>query len=400
MERKSVNAAMNAVAEMNDRRRKEEEDALKLVPKPDAPKSDAPVTAPNPFISTEQPAPAATSKTVPPELRKHNKTEEEKKRLEQALQSRVGEAMIRGMVRCVAIGPTNNCIANPSMVEQEYVRKMLTSLGSIHLLRHPKHDWVEFKVSEKTQWPLDILCLGLGGGGSLVSFLQRHMTHFKIDVVERDAALLRVARTFLGFREMSTGFSLTVQDPADYVRAIATGQLEKGKGKYDAVFLDCVDEKGRIPGYMTRLEFLSNMKEAMGTRGVACMNVPNHDEAQFTNFIANVRMAFEGRTVLLLHCRTSPNTVLMTFQDNSEKGVQQFGSLARYSDYREIMKAMLTHHAPNIPATLLMEIQPDTFEQVLPGQRYNYQRVNVEEYAKSRMKAAKAEADAYMAKRK
>lgn len=295
---------------------------------------------------------------------------------EQAQRARVGESLIHGMVRCAAISPQNNCISNPSQVEQEYVRKMLTALASIHILRHPRYNYVPNRLSEHVEMRQEVLCLGIGGTGSLVSFLNRHMPHFVIDVVEADGAMVRVARNFLGFRTLS-GINLSICDPAEFARRSVA--LDSRKGRYDAVFIDCVDEKGRIPSHLTRLEFLSNLRQSLSDRAVCCVNIPNHDEHHFASVVANWRMAFEGRSCLLLHCRSSPNSVLLTYMDSAGKGIQRFGSHTTYVDYREICKALLSHHAGRLPFDLVEEITRDTFQQVLPGQRFEFRRVNTEE---------------------
>ena len=126
--------------------------------------------------------------------------------------------------------------------------------------------------------------------------------HYMIDCVEGDAGLVRVLRKYFGFKDQSK-LNLVIEDPTEYVRRISTSIPEKDEGggkigNYDCIWVDLVNEQGMIPREYSRLEFISNVRDCMSGRGILVMNIPNKDDRILNSVVSNVRMVFEGRSVV------------------------------------------------------------------------------------------------------
>lgn len=283
---------------------------------------------------------------------------------------------IHGMARCSAITPLNNCVNDARKVPLEIVRKMLVALGPIHILRDPLNHYLPFRMYLRKEYRQDLLFLGLGNAAAVPNFVHRQYPHYMIDCVEGDAGLVRVLRKYFGFKEANK-MNLIVEDPAEYVRRISTTipENDDGTGKlgnYDCVWVDLINEQGLVPREYSRLEFISNVRDCMSGRGILVMNIPNKDDRILNSVISNVRMVFEGRSVILMHCKTSNNTVLLTFNDLLGKGYPKMGDCADPEHFKELMKAFLSHYIDEarMPVDLLSEVRSDTYQNLLPGRKY------------------------------
>jgi hypothetical protein len=282
--------------------------------------------------------------------------------------SSFGEQIIHGMVKCKAISPTNNCVPDTDIMS-EVTRKMLTAVGPMYMLRHPGHQTLPKRFSTQVEPKnLDLLCIGLGGGGAFVNWMNRVFPHFKIDLVEPDGALVKVCRNFFGFQERD-GITLNVEDPTGYLRRRVLSDK-----KYQGVFIDLIDEQGNIPLNMCKLEPLTNIRESLNDRGIAVCNLPNHDERRMAAVIGNWRMAFDGRTVILLHCATSSNSILMTFNDAGEKGMPKFGFTSSVEDFRQLLRATMLNNERRFNFDFLAEINDKNYQQLLPGRKYTFRK--------------------------
>jgi spermidine synthase len=112
--------------------------------------------------------------------------------------------------------------------------------------------------------PEKILIIGLGGG-ILTSTLSRILPKAKIDTVEIDPAVVRVAQKYFNFRMTSTT-TVSEEDGRVFVkRAIVKGT------KYDLIMLDAFDHE-YIPEHLLTQEFLREVKQAMTPGGVLVAN--------------------------------------------------------------------------------------------------------------------------------
>lgn len=274
---------------------------------------------------------------------------------------------LAGMVRCKALSPTNNCIADGGHLDLEYMRKMMAVLGPMYMLRNPLDQYIPFRVTNTKEVPANILVCGLGGG-SIPSFLNRNYTHMKLDVCEKDATVVRLARKYLGFREMP-GMNLFLEEPSEFLRRMQVAY----PNKYDVVFVDCLhDATGRVPIEYSRLEFLTALRNSMSRRGVVVANLPNRDEKIFQSTVANWRMAFDGRTVILIHCSTSPNTILMTFSDDGDRGEPRFGVIKDVHEFKELLRVQLRKFPYRVTFDLPGELNENNFQQMEPDKRYYF----------------------------
>jgi spermidine synthase len=112
--------------------------------------------------------------------------------------------------------------------------------------------------------PRRILVIGLGGG-SLPTALAGVLPGARIDVVEVDPAVVRVAERFFGFR---AGPAMRVQE--DDGRVFVKRAL-RGQERYDLVMLDAFDHE-YIPEHLLTREFLAEVKELVAEHGVLAAN--------------------------------------------------------------------------------------------------------------------------------
>ncbi len=136
-------------------------------------------------------------------------------------------------------------LRNPRKLVFPYVRM---SLGGLLLVPEPRR----------------ILMLGLGGG-SIPMTLSALYPEARIDVVEIDEAVVRVAKQFFQYRE-TDNMKVTVADARVFVkRAILRDQ------QYDFVILDAFTGD-YIPEHLMTVEFLAEIKEILDDDGVLVAN--------------------------------------------------------------------------------------------------------------------------------
>jgi spermidine synthase len=127
--------------------------------------------------------------------------------------------------------------------------------------------------------PKRVLIIGLGGG-TLASTLPKILPSVKIDAVEIDSAVVRVARKFFEFvpGEQTDVFE---EDGRVFVKRM----LKRGV-KYDLVMLDAFDGE-YIPEHLLTREFLVEVRGLLSERGVLAANtyaenrLYNHESATY-----------------------------------------------------------------------------------------------------------------------
>jgi spermidine synthase len=112
--------------------------------------------------------------------------------------------------------------------------------------------------------PERILMLGLGGG-TLPMALDEVLPEARIDVVEIDPAVTRVARDFFGFAP-SERVKVIAEDGRVYVKRL----VQKGE-HYDLVLLDAFNGD-YIPEHLMTREFLEEVRKLLGENGVLAAN--------------------------------------------------------------------------------------------------------------------------------
>jgi spermidine synthase len=112
--------------------------------------------------------------------------------------------------------------------------------------------------------PDKVLIIGLGGG-TLPSTLSRIFPKAKIDTVEIDPAVVRVAQKYFHFR-MTPTITVSEEDGRVFVKRA----IQKGT-QYDLVMLDAFDHD-YIPEHLLTQEFLREVKKVMTPGGVLTAN--------------------------------------------------------------------------------------------------------------------------------
>lgn len=136
-------------------------------------------------------------------------------------------------------------VSNPDRLVFEYAQLMLSGLYA-----NPA--------------PKRILVVGLGGG-TLPSALQELVPNAKMDVVELDGAVDRVARRYFNFKP-TAGTKVAIEDGRVFIK-----RAGRAGTKYDLIMLDAF-ESDYIPEHMLTREFLQEVKAIMAPRGVLVAN--------------------------------------------------------------------------------------------------------------------------------
>ncbi|RNF07485.1 uncharacterized protein Tco025E_07358 [Trypanosoma conorhini] len=277
-----------------------------------------------------------------------------------------GASMIHGMVKCRAITSLNNCVPYAGHMESEYARKLMLALGPVHILRDVAQTNFPVRFTVAKEAPVSTLVCGLHSG-EVPRWLSTAFPNFHVDVVESDGALARVCRRFLGFQE-SSNLRLYIADPVEFIRRSALPEVGR---RYDLIMLDVGDGAGRVSTRYGRLEFISAVRNSLTGAGCVVAALPNRDGAFLYNMVQNWRMAFAGRTVLLVHCVTSPQTLLMTFQDDAARGKVNLGSVANVEEFKDLLRTTLAHYGPRrVPFDLTGEVSEENFRVLHPGAVY------------------------------
>eukprot|EP00760_Papus_ankaliazontas_P031347 PhM_4_TR5242/c0_g1_i1/m.7580 len=278
--------------------------------------------------------------------------------------------VVQSMVKCVELTKTNNCIPEPRDLLMESSRKLLTAVAMTAALSDPSESYFPMRAYTRGKDGKNMLCVGLGAG-SMPSYVARTLPHFKTDIVEVDPVVVRTAKRYFGFREKDN-LNIFVEDAAEYMRELAASRRKK----YDLIMLDACDSSGRIPIHLARLDFLTNVRKSLNERGILVAAIPNSDGKSLAATIANWRLAFENRSVILLHCRSQPMTVALTFCDDGALQQPKFGTVGSRQEFKELLRAFLLNNQ-FVDVDLTKEVTEDAFQQLVPGKRYMFHNVKV-----------------------
>jgi spermidine synthase len=135
------------------------------------------------------------------------------------------------------------------------------------------------------------LLIGLGGG-AMVRFLNHHLPRLRLEVVEIDPAVVRVAREYFGTVE-SPGTRFHVADGREF--------LARGGARYDLILIDAhlhPDERTDASGHPLSLRgaaFYRSVRERLSPGGVAMFNMLRGRDAE--TWLGSVRQAFAATHV-------------------------------------------------------------------------------------------------------
>jgi len=134
--------------------------------------------------------------------------------------------------------------------------------------------------------PERVLIVGLGGG-SMVHFLKHHDPDLRVDVVEIDPVVVKIAGVYFGVGSGGK-VRILVRDASKY--------LTTTKERYDVIYMDAFlkpSEKTDISGVPLRLKtvrFFKGVQKRLKPGGVVVFNVHVYDDTKET--VATIRSAF------------------------------------------------------------------------------------------------------------
>jgi spermidine synthase len=153
----------------------------------------------------------------------------------------------------------------------------------------------------------DALLVGLGGG-SMVNFIHCFFPDVRLDVVEIDPEIIRIAREYFG---------LTVGGRTRVVPEDGFDFIQRGDRVYDVIYLDAflkpseqTDATG-VPRKMKQKEFYSMVKRRLKRDGLLVVNINAHAETR--DDLAVIRASF-------------PRTYL--FSDEQNQAMVVIGSMS------------------------------------------------------------------------
>lgn len=186
-----------------------------------------------------------------------------------------------------------------------FTRRNETSRQTCQFLEHPdQFVFVYTKMMMGALYlnpdPRKILIIGLGGG-VLPTALARMFPAARIDIVEIDPAVVKVARQFFGF-DPGQRVQMFEEDGRVFVK-----RAGKSGRQYDLIMLDAFDHE-YIPEHLLTQEFLFEVKALLTTDGVLAANtfsssrLYHHEsttyQAVFGSFY-NLRAKLKNRIILV-----------------------------------------------------------------------------------------------------
>ncbi len=164
-----------------------------------------------------------------------------------------------------------------------------------------------------------VLIVGLGGG-SMIRFLEHHEPDLRVDVVEIDPVVIRVAREYFGTRA-SENIRILERDGFQFLRDIAD--------PYDVIYMDAfikpseeTDGSG-IPLNLKTKAFLRDIQEKVKPEGLVVFNV--HEDRD----IGTLREVFPQVYVFRLG---APGLVAVGTKSSRRLGKQELAGIAQGLD--------------------------------------------------------------------
>ena len=157
-----------------------------------------------------------------------------------------------GDVRCMCF--TRNCrVGRQSCMDTRHPDRLV--------MNYPKMMLGALFVNPR---PQSVLIIGLGGG-TIPRILRQLLPDTRIDVVEIDPAVVRVAGRYFGFTA-SDKTRVIESDGRVYVK-----RALRGTQRYDLIMLDAFDHE-YIPEHLLTQEFLAEVKALLTPNGVLTAN--------------------------------------------------------------------------------------------------------------------------------
>lgn len=134
----------------------------------------------------------------------------------------------------------------------------------------------------------NVCLIGLGGG-YIPTVFRMHLPHVRLQSVEVDPLVVRLAKEYFSF-QLAAGHALSITDGRQYLR--------RNQEKFDQIWIDAFNSD-YIPAHMTTREFFELCRSRLTRYGIVVQNVHNSNQlfdAQVTTFRSVFRYVyvFEG----------------------------------------------------------------------------------------------------------
>lgn len=151
------------------------------------------------------------------------------------------------------------------------------------LIDYTKHMFLSYIVKPKQD---RVLIIGLGGG-AMIHFMKHHEPKAKVDVVEIDPIVVKLADKYFGVRTEGN-VNIAVKDGFQY--------LKDTPNTYDVIYMDAflkpskdTDETG-VPLKLKTIRFYKDIQKKLTADGLVVFNINPH--AQIQDDVRNIREAF------------------------------------------------------------------------------------------------------------
>jgi len=186
-----------------------------------------------------------------------------------------------------------------------------------------------------------VLLVGLGGG-AVVHFLNRYFPDLRLDVVELDPAVVKVARDYFGTAE-NARTRIYVGDGRDF--------LQRSSGRYDLILLDAhlhpgaeTDKTGHPLSLQTQA-FYRGLHERLEPGGVALFNLIARGEQDA--YIASICRAFADTELIWTPARGNVIVVAMIGPGPDQSTLDSRArAVDERSDYGFSFKSLLEARQP------------------------------------------------------
>ncbi|CDS55244.1 Spermidine synthase-like protein [Polaromonas sp. CG9_12] len=215
-------------------------------------------------------------------------------------------------LRCMKFGRQGtgrqSCISlqHPDALVLSYTRMLL---GALYL--KPK--------------PQNILIIGLGGG-SLPSALKKIVPQARIETVELDASVAKVAERFFGFTPAYDN-TVAIEDGRVFVK-----RAQKQGKKYDLVVLDAFDHV-YVPEHMLTREYLLEVRSLLEKDGVLAANtfsssrLYDAESATYAGVFGRFyNLKTENRVILAQNSELPPMEKIQSNAGQLEQKLNHFGT--------------------------------------------------------------------------
>jgi spermidine synthase len=207
-------------------------------------------------------------------------------RLEEEVRSEYSRMKIRrvGQVRTLWFVRDNGDEVVESMVDMERPHDLLVD--------YTKYMFTSYLLRPKQE---KVLIVGLGGG-AMIHFLKHYDPKVKVDVVEIDPAVVKVADKYFGVRS-GGNVNIVTKDAFDY--------LKKTDARYDVIYMDAFLKPAAgktnptgVPLHLMTIKFYKEVQTKLQPDGMVVFNINPHETVG--EEIKNIREAFPQTYVFQL----------------------------------------------------------------------------------------------------